>query len=91
MRDITPGGIIRFCRKKLALTQEEFGSWLAHDLGRDRPYSQPQVAAWENGSRSPRLKVRIACRELAADLALEIIDETEDVEEAIRLIVESQS
>jgi len=87
---INSGGVIRYARAGLGLSQSEFGAWLAEKVGREFPYPITQVSDWECGRKSPRLKIRLVCRELAARRAIDqIIPDGDD--EDIRIIVECQS
>jgi len=84
------GGVIRYARAELGLSQSEFGDWLAEQVGHAVPYPISQVSDWECGRKSPRFKIRLACRELAARRAIDkIIPDGDD--EDIRIIVDCQS
>jgi len=65
-----PGGVIRYARIELDLDQAGFGAWLAGELGRAEPYPPQRVSEWENGRKSPRRNIRVACAPLAAKAAL---------------------
>ena len=47
-------------RKSLALGQADFGAWLAHELGADRPYRNTEVSNWETGKRPVPYSVQAA-------------------------------
>jgi len=96
MKNITSGGIIRHARMYLGMTQMEFGIWLAKKTGRAIPVPKSRISEWENGIKSPRLNVRLVCRNLAANAALDkikianVLGEMTD-DKAIKIIVECQS
>jgi len=86
---VKTGGVIRYARAGLGLSQSEFGAWLAEKVGREFPYPITQVSDWECGRKSPRLKIRLVCRELAARRANAMMPP--DADKAVRIIVECQS
>jgi len=85
------GGVIRYARAELGLSQSEFGAWLAEQVGREIPYPISQVSDWECGRKSPRFNIRIACREIAARRAIDLIIPDGNDEDIIRIIVDCQS
>lgn len=57
--------VVKLARKKLNLTQEDFGKWLEERLGGDHTVPKYRVSEWERGVAMPRANIREACRDVA--------------------------
>jgi len=72
--NIETGGMIRHARAELKLSQTRFGVWLAAKVGRDTPYVPQVISDWECGRKQPCLKVRRACKLLAARHGMRMLE-----------------
>lgn len=61
--------VVKLARKKLGLTQEDFGKWLGERIGGDHAVSKYRVSEWERGVAMPRENIREACMDIALEQA----------------------
>lgn len=47
-------------REQRRMTGVEFGGWIAHLMGAERPYTRQEVNAWETGRRPIPATVELA-------------------------------
>jgi len=90
MSEVKSGGVIRYARARLGISQESFSRWLSDKMGKESVRAD-LISKWELGARTPRMAPRLACREIAARAALEQIGVVDITDEDIAMIVDSQS